>query len=82
MIETTGLEPALRAARQMGAEACANRRSIYPNGDDRADIAFYYGVEKWQQIPDEESKQLVAVFQEGWKAEKATQRCGDFGENN
>jgi hypothetical protein len=69
--EEKGLERALFCARQFGAEACANQKGIYPDSDSRFDIAFYYGVEKWAEIPVDHRNLLVAKYAEGWNVEKA-----------
>ncbi len=69
-MEEKGVEMALSCAYQFGAEACANHGGVYPDADSRYDIAIYYGVEKWADIPEDHKKQMVAKHAEGWHAEK------------
>lgn len=63
-----GLERALYVARQFGMEAVANGDSF--SSRDRHDIALYYGVESWTDIPTNERDQLLDAFREGEHAER------------
>lgn len=63
-----GLACALRVARQFGAEAVANSRKF--SKDDREDIAHYYGVDAWSDIPLEDRKKLLGEFRSGECAER------------
>ena len=63
-----GLERALYVARQFGMEAVANGDSFSAN--DRYDIALYYGVEGWLDIPIEERNQLLDAFRESEHIER------------
>ena len=62
------IDMAKRMARQCGAEAVANNLASWTK-DDREDIAYYYEVENWVDIPENHRDILLAVYREGERAE-------------
>lgn len=70
MIIKTGPEEALRAARYFGAENFANERRTVMNSDDRLNLAAYYGVDSWTNIPEDFRMKLLEEYQEGVRREK------------
>jgi hypothetical protein len=62
-------ERLLKIAHEFGAEAYANGRTMC-NADDRADMAHYYGVSRWSEIPEDERNQLIDAFFQGVATEK------------
>lgn len=64
------LEKALIAARQFGGEAEASHLPSWSK-DDRESIAYYYGVEKWSQIPVEDQNKLLVEYRYGENLEAA-----------
>lgn len=63
-----GLERALRASKEFGAEAVANNTQF--SSDDRLDMAHYYGVDTWADIPVEHRNMLIDAFREGERIER------------
>jgi hypothetical protein len=61
-----------RAARQFGAEACANKRK-YMNGEDRASIAYYHPAKTWSMMSEQEQGEAMRLFSEGYEAERGTE---------
>ncbi len=66
---TINLDMALTAARQFGAEAVANNLPNWTK-DDREDIAYYYEVKGWFDIPEDHRDLLLKAYREGERAEK------------
>ena len=61
------------AAKQFGGEAAANDLPSW-SSDDRQDIAEYYGVEKWADIPREHQAVLFTAYRYGEQLERAEQK--------
>lgn len=68
--QITDLETALAVALQLGAEAEANQLSSWSR-DDRLEIAFHYGAEKWSAISAEDQSMLLAEYRKGERLERA-----------
>jgi hypothetical protein len=60
-----------RAAREFGAEACANGRK-YMNNDDRVSIAYYHSAKTWNEMTEHDRDEAMRLFSEGYEAERAT----------
>jgi len=58
------------AARQCGAEACANGRRAVMSGDDRFDIGKYHRRGEWWGLSDAEQTEAMRLFSEGYEAER------------
>ncbi len=69
---TINLDMALEAARYFGAEAVANDDLPGWSKDDRENIADYYGVKDWFDIPQVHQELLLGAYREGKRAEKKT----------
>ncbi len=69
-MKQTGFKYALRCACEFGGEAQANGRTAMTD-DDKFDIAYYYDVERWRDIPLEHRKRLEAAFAAGVESERA-----------
>ncbi len=68
-MEEYGLERALRVSKEFGKEAAANNTQF--SRDDRLDMARYYGVDTWTDIPVEHRNMLIDAFREGERIERA-----------
>ena len=61
----------LAAAKEFGGEAEANEDMGSWSKDDRESIAFYYGVEKWNDIPIEHQSILLLEYRKGERLQRA-----------